>query len=214
MNLGFGSMPIGTQPTASANGSQLQALLQALQAQQQAAQSQSQLSQLQGITGMGLPQGASPGGVNMGLPSTASQTPQGGPSAFPGNPGSMSPGQMLAQPGQAAAPPIQSQAVNWPGMNGPNTDPTATSFPGQNAPMAQIPGDAANGVNESQGIAAGLGLLAQLANGNSKNKAAAQAATPSAQSRILQSGQNGALQRLLSGYGQNQMTGLMGAYGG
>lgn len=197
-NLGFGSNPIGAAP--SANATQLEQLLAQIQSQQQAGQQPTQLGQMQALTG------ASPGGGATGLPPNSAGAMQGGPSAMPGNPGSMSPGQMLQQPGQAAQAPIGAGATSWPGMNGAATDPTQTNYPGEGSPMAQLPG-----TFNPQLVSSGLGLAAALMGNNSKNKAAN---APVAQSRIMQTGQNGALQRLLSGYGQKQMSGLMGAYGG
>jgi hypothetical protein len=209
-NLGFGGAmnwnglgPSTVGPTSTANASQLQQLLAEIQSQQQAGQAPSQLAQMQALTG------PSPGGSAMGLPANTGGQMLGGPSAMPGNPGAMSPGQMLQAPGQAAAPPIGAGATSWPGMNGPATDPTATSWPGQGADMSQLSGT----INPSL-VSGALGLLAQLAGNGAKNKAAAGAAAPSAQSRLMQSGQNGALAKLLSGYGPSQMSGLMGAYGG
>jgi len=133
-----------------------------------------------GMVQMSQPMPTAAGGAAPGMASTANGI--GGGAVTPGAAGSMSPFNVPMNSPQGATPPFNPNATSWPGMDNPMQQQTPAGGGGMSpSAMAQL-------------AQLGGGLL-----GGSQPQGAAAASPPPAQHSVT--GQNGALQRLLSMYG-------------
>ena len=133
-----------------------------------------------GMVQLSQPMPTAAGGAAPGMASTANGI--GGGAVMPGAAGSMSPGNIPMASPQASSPPINPAATSWPGMNNPMQQQMPAGGGGMSpSAMAQL-------------AQLGGGLL-----GSSQPQGAAPAPPAAPQHSVT--GQNGALQRLLSMYG-------------